>query len=739
MQAKKNYFYYTATHFLFFLLLAVLTFFVLRPLQQTLRERMVSLRDYIITRTEDFFGFRIEYASTGPSLFGFLDIKDIRIWENSGDAPPSRYPLISISRFRVSYSLFAILRGDIPASVRGIYLDRPLISLDALNLEKYRNIAAKLQGEGENAVTADKAGDWAGLLPGDIMVRIRRGECAIRLGESSASLRGLNFDTRIANDKIELRGKWIAGLSLSYLFDKNFAVAMAGRVSGEYDLAGRKGSITLNVPSAAGEYFNIRAVNFEVLLDSEGLGIRKIPDSSPFSLSLDYAFASGRVSAEFRADNFSPREIMVLSGDRRDYNRYLALTTTGSASFEADGEGRIGYRVDLSGDLGQNFSTGLSNYAIKGSGDEKQAYFDELLLAFAHGSLGYSGNLQYSPLEPNGVITVSDFSISGDSPLNGELTVSGSGSHVDIFSDSFSLGGVFLSALDLEFIRGEEGLSFGLSALRFRDVESWEDVSLSEISLDGTLNYSPLELQTSLGFDSFSVMDILEIMRPFGKVPEFSAPAAAAIGGTSISTEIFITTDFSQISYNIPQLVIAYQGRTELLALISLSGTDRRFDISEGSIVWPGGGSNITGSADFSNIDDVSFSVSASWQEQTYYLEGLFLDQNSFSVTGSYGLSAYAVINPFGGFSAYFEVDSIPIPINDQFARFSTFISVRYDNPDSWYADLDRFEVVDLATPVSLSSSIRVSGIADQEGAQLRDLYFDDGRGALWGEADFSW
>ncbi|MDR0452774.1 MAG: hypothetical protein LBH15_06995, partial [Treponema sp.] len=633
MRTKKNYFCYITVHFLFFLLLAALTFFILRPLQQTLRERMVSLRDYIISQAEGFFGLEIEYASIGPSLFGFFDIKDVRIWEDSDDPLFSRYPLISISRFRVSYSIFAVLRGDIPASVKGIYLDRPLITMDARNLEKYRNIAARLQGREKDAA-AGEAGDWAALLPGDITVRVRRGECTIRLGESSASLRGLNFDTRIADERIELRGKWIAGLSLNYLFGENFAIAMAGRVSGEYDLAGRRGNVTLNIPSATGEYFNVRAVNFSVHLDDERLAVEKMPDRSSYSLSLDYAFASGRVAGEFRADNFSPREIVVLSGPRQDYDQYLALTATGSASFEADGEGGIGYRVDLSGSLG-HFFPGLSGYAVNGSGNEKQVHFNELSLGFTRGSLSYSGDLAYSPLEPNGVLTVSDFSVSGDSPLNGTLEVSGSGNRIDVYSDSFSLGGVFLPALDLEFIRGEEGLSFAVSALRFRDIESWENVSLSEISLEGTLNYSPLELQTSLGLDSFSVMDILELARPFGNIPGFPAPVSAAIDDTSISTEIFITTDFSQISYNVPRLVIAYQGKRELLALVSLSGTDRRFEISEGSILWPGGGSNITGSADFSNIDDVSFSIRASWQEQMYYLEGIFLDRSSLSVNGS--------------------------------------------------------------------------------------------------------
>jgi hypothetical protein len=699
---------------------------------------MVSLRDYIITRGEEFFGFEIEYASIGPSFFGFLDIREIRIREDLDYPLSFRYPLLSVSRVRVSYSLAAVLKGDIPSSIRGVYLDKPQVSLNARNMEKYRNIVARLSDGGKNNGRADKAGDWDALLPRTLLVRIRRGECAIRLEENNISLRGLSFDTRISDGTINLKGKWVAGLSLNYLFSENFAVAMAGSLSGEYALADHRGNITLNVPSATGEHFRIRAVNFNILLDQEGVDIKKISDHSPYDLSLNYAFASGRVSGEFRANNFSPRDILVLSGSQREYNRYLALTTTGSATFETDGGGRFNYSVDLSGTMGQNFFPAPLDYVINGSGNEKQVHFNELFLGFPQGSLGYSGDLEYDPLEPNGTLTVSDFSVSGNGSLNGELAISGSGKRINVFSDNFSLGGVFLSALDMEFTRGEEELGFVVSVLRFRNVESWEDIGLNKISLTGSLDYNPRELQASLEFDSFFLTDILELARPFGEIPALPAPVFSVIDDTSITTEIFITTDFSQISYNLPDLVIAYQGERELVALFSLSGTDRRFEISKGNIAWTGGGLNITGSADFSNINDINFSLGASWQEQTYYLQGL-LDQTSLNITGSYGLSVYVGAGPFGGYSAYVRVDSLPIAINDQFARFSTFISMQYSSADSWYIDLEHFEVVDLATPVSLSSALRVSGIVNQEGAQFRDLYFDDGRGELWGEANFFW
>jgi hypothetical protein len=738
MLTKKNYFYYTAIHFLFFLVLAALSLFVLRPLRRTVDERMVALRDYIITRCEEFLGFEIEYAFMGPSPFGSLDIREIRIREAPGDPLSSSYPLLSISRIRVSYSLAALLKGDIPSSIRGIYLDKPQISLNARNMEKYRDIMAKLLDGGKKAGGAGETGDWDALLPRNLVVRIRRGECAIRLEENNVSLRGLSFDTRISDGKINLKGKWAAGLSFNYPYNKNFSAAMAGSLSGEYDLAGNRGNITLNVPSASGDYFRLRAVNFNILLDREGVEVKKLPDHNPYDFSLNYAFASGRVSGEFRADNFSPRDILVLSGSQREYNRYLALTTTGSASFETGGGERFKYRIDLSGNMGQNFFLGPLNYVINGDGNEKQAHFNKLFLGFPHGSLDYSGDLEYDPLEPNGTLTVRDFSFSGNGSLNGELTISGSGRRINIFSDNFSVGGVLLSALDVEFTRGKEELGFVVSVLRFRNVESWEDIGLNKIALSGSLDYKPRELQASLEFDSFFLADILAITSPFGKIPDFPAPVFSVIDDTAITTEIFITTDFSQISYNVPRLVIAYQGERELVALISLSGTDRRFEISEGNIAWAGGGLNITGSTDFSNIDDISFLLRASWQEQTYYIEGL-LDQTSLNITGSYGFSVYAGKGPFGGYSAYISFDSLPIAINDQFARFSAFISMQYSSPDSWYVDLNHFEAADLATPVSSSSALRVSGIINQGGAQFHDLYFDDGRGELWGEANLFW
>jgi hypothetical protein len=92
-----------------------------------------------------------------------------------------------------------------------------------------------------------------------------------------------------------------------------------------------------------------------------------------------------------------------------------------------------------------------------------------------------------------------------------------------------------------------------------------------------------------------------------------------------------------------------------------------------------------------------------------------------------------------GGYSGYAQAEDVPIPIRGQFARLSLAGAFRYDSSFLWSVDLDRFELLDISTPVSRSASFSLSGRADQEGLQIPRIFFDDGGGVLQGRAGASW
>jgi hypothetical protein len=451
-----------------------------------------------------------------------------------------------------------------------------------------------------------------------------------------------------------------------------------------------------------------------------------------------YEFDTQQVAASFRAEDFQIRDLLSFTGPLRDYNPWLAVRVSGAASFRRSPEEGSSYAVDLSG-LSPSNPLGMNSFAISGKGDEGYIGFERFYFQFSQGSVTFSGGAGLNPLRPNGILSISDLSLTGDGRANAELSISSSGRSIDLFGESVSLGPVFLSALDGDIQMEDDGLSFAFSALRFRDIESYEDVRLSSFSLEGSFDSSPRLLQGSLSLDAFSLADIIGMARPFVSPGELHPLAAGIIEDLAITTEVFVNTDFEHILYNSPQLVIAYEGGGDIFAVLSVSGTDRRFELNEGRVSWENGAAEASGYADFSNFNDISFSLRAAYRDLSYYLEGVVLDRRSLSLQGSYGLHAYISMTGFGGYSGYLEASDIPVPFGGQFARLSLLSSLRYDGPDFWSLDIDNLEIQDLAIPSSPLTSLHISGAIDQDGAAFPRIFFDDGRGTLSGRAEASW
>lgn len=754
---KKNPLTRIISNILIFMILVTVTVMIVRPLQKDLFAKMTALRDELIAQGEDFLGMRIEYSSLGPSLFSTLDIRGIRIY---GSAPE---PLVSLARLRISFSLLGILQGKGLDVLGQIRLDKPVVSLDLDHAGDWEALLGKIgrQGEGvSGAAPGEGSGNWLTGLSGDISLKIRGGEGKLLIGESWLSLSGINLDTALRGTLISLNGKAEWKAFLAAFLGQSMTMGMSGRFSGELDTRLREGKLVMTVPSFSGDMFNFKPLQFDIALDTEKIEIQKAGDQfsggiSSFDLSLGYAFNTRRFFGHFEGRNFTPRLLFTLSGPWAGYNSLLGLGINGSASFDAGLQDGISYVLDLSGALGALFPIPGVSYAVTAEGDAESVDFHRLRLTFPQGDIQYAGNLDFKTLSPNGTISLHDFSLASgsDSPdseggpeeyvINADLSVNSYVRTIAVFGDNVSIGPILFTSLDADIHREDNGVTFDLSALRlFTGGEPSEDVRISRLSAEGSLDYKPQHLQASLLLDTFPVDDIFSMLRPLAIIPAFPEPVSDIAANTSITTEIFVTTDFDQILYNAPRFVLVFQeGRNEIVALASVSGTGRHFDLNESRIVVNGNAAEVSGSLDFYNPNDITFSLAASYQDMPYYIEGAILDQRSISLQGSYGLSVYMSRTSEGGYSGYAEAASIPIPIpfQQQVPRAGFLSSLRYDSADSWSVDLAWMEIHDVVTPASSSASLKFAGRVDQGGALLQDILFDDGRGELLGRASLSW
>ena len=747
---------------LVFAVLVAGTVIGLRPLQLTLQHQIETVKDKFISQAEEYWGRKIQYGSMGPSIFGLLDIRDVHILRDDDSI------LVNISRLRLSYSLINLLRGDLRNAFQSVRIDRPVLNLDfEKDADLLKHFSSLRHGTPADAASDERrttTGSFRDLLPENFSFRIWNGEWEAAGSVGKFKLQGVEIDASVRQSRVSFQGRWDAAGSLNgeggaaaflaalkpETSSPAFEALMSGRISGEYSEDIGEGSATVVIPSFSGNYFRLKPLTISFFLSDTILEMRKTHDRSPAAISLVYNLDTRGLQGHFEGEKFSLSDLLVFTGSWQDYNPWLAFRLSGAAGFERESSGALSYDMNVSGVLPGNSLPAPASLELKASGNTDRVSIDTLDVRSPYGNLDFSGGMAFAAVAPYGSLSLSDLKLRQgpgvqESPgINCNFSISTRGREISLFGDNFTAGNVTLSALDISLYREEGGLSFAFSALRFRnmgseDRRSYENVRMGSFSLEGSMDYEPRHINARVTLDSFSVGDILGLLEPLAPLPAMPSFVRSAAEDLSVTTEVFFTTDFDHILYNAPRIAAAYEGIGDILAAASLSGTDRRFELSGGHISWAKGEAEISSSVDFSDPQDISFSLGTTYKDLTYFFEGMILEHRDISVRGSYGFQVNLSAGRGGAYSGYAQGDNIPIPSGDKFASLSFLCSLFYDSPASWQAAIERFQLTGLTTPSSTFASLSFSGSANETGMNIPNIAFEDGRGAIGGDISLAW
>ncbi len=713
---------------------AVLVFgvnLVVRPLKSALDRRMEALRDRGLAVLETALGRRVEYRYLGPSIFGFLDIRDLRIVGADGET------VASTSRLRVGYSLGDLLSGDTPGALRSLRFDGLRITAKAGRdediLARFSRPAGGAERGGTNAFS-----DHA--LPPNLELRIRDGDLRFEDGSRFLALSVSGLDAGFREGVLSF------SLSASFSYGgwaaapEGFrSAALSARLSGSYDTAASGGEFLLSVSRLNSERLSLKALTLQASLDGAGIEVRKTKDRAPYDLVLRYDAPLGQWSGELKAEGFAPRSIVTLEGPWAAYGSWLEPAFSGTASGSYRPGEAPSYRAELRVELPRSFplGRGAAEARFRGRGDRLSV--EKLSYAGGMGSAAFSGELALRSLGVDGHLSLRELRTPAGGALRGEFDIASEGAEYIVFGEDVGIGEVSLSALDARLLPSADAIGFSLSALRFADLESYEDVRLSRIDAEGSFTFPDRLLQASIALEALSAADALAFARPFAALPSGAPWMEGALEKVFITTELFVTTDFVNLSVNAPRLVAAYRGKAEYFLVASLSGTDKRVELQDGRMLWSAGSLDLSAYMDYSDTADLAFGMRASYQDIPYYFDGMYLDGRSFSLQGSYGLSANFSRGEDGGISGFLVSEGLPVPMPGGRAYIGTSASYRWNSPSSWSLSLDRLDLDDLALPTTPSARIRMQGSATESGATLTRLSYDDGRGILSGRASVAW
>ena len=202
---------------------------------------------------------------------------------------------------------------------------------------------------------------------------------------------------------------------------------------------------------------------------------------------------------------------------------------------------------------------------------------------------------------------------------------------------------------------------------------------------------------------------------------------------------MFFTTDFESVLYSIPRIVITHGGSQDIMAVATISGTHRGMELLSCYISWEGGLARFSGTFNYSDIDNISFSFGAVVQNMAYFFDGHIHDMRTVGIRGSHGFEASLSALETGSITGHVRGDSFPIPIGESLASLSFFVSLIFDSPTQWQAGIENFEISGLPTPASSSAFLSLSGTANESALTIPTLFFDDGRGVLQGTINLDW
>jgi hypothetical protein len=753
-----------ALELLVFAVLVSITALVVKPVEAYTGSMMDRLRDHLIGEAERVLNRTIRYASARPSIVGSLDIEDVSVYAAEGESA-----LLKLERFRAEYSVFALLTGKKTGAVRLISLEGIEFSYD---LDNDRDLAELFSGGQPSSF----------ILPEQCRLELRQGAVLVKKGGGSLALTDLDFDGQVQDGRVVFDGSWHteavlagqAGTPASGLAKSLNRVTVDGGLGGDFAQDFSGGNLRLRVSALGTDVFELENLVFDFSIrnnivelrhsaEEDSVGGNGVPGDAGaqkhenLDLLLAYNLEAGLFSGELRPDNFALREIMRFSGDWKRYDPWLGLALDGNVSFSADSRGELRYYFDL---RGSGDTENLPAFDLEGSGSGEKIAFERLSLAFSGGTAGYFGDLQFNPPMPEGTLRFDDFGLGEGPGLSGELYFTRLGRQLELFSKNVSVGGVAMDSVSGGMIWEESGCTYTLELLRPAEplrerpasisVNGSYDPPASQNSPDPAWGSSgpgspgqnspgqnsPGQLQGSIALDNFSVADILAMIGPFyrGNVPAFGEA-----GGIGITTEIFVSTDFEHISYNAPGFRAAYNGFSDIVMESSISGADKRFEVSGGKIGWKDGSVDIALQADFSDFDNASFFAQIAYKDFAYYFEGIFFERRALSIRGSYGISVYAAASESGGYSGYIDIVSAPIPFRGRTARLGLDAALRFDALSAWNLDIGRLELRENENPALQFTGLFVSGTANQDGAYLENLFYEDRLGELSGSVQADW
>lgn len=529
-------------------LLILLTLLVFYPVQQQLSERVGVLKNEILLFIEESLGNNIEFSSIHPSIFSYIEIRNLRVYDDNN------VTLLTIDRLIFRYDIREVLRGNALAApqtveIRGgdMYLHRlfspetkpladsssssesdtengALISssfLDGLDIPisgvsgflsrisreltlTVRNLAVEYRQESPSG--QDRRGVLSRNRISSGFIRLDGREISVEVITVSELDLEAPEDTFRLNGVSEIRGTAIVPPDLRT--QRISPVSDVGTETLEEILMETQLQVFISTRDVQSELFRLQPLEFYLGLEQGEAVFRSLEGRQPFGLEFRHRISSEIIDITFNAAEWTPANVLSLNAGDPVYNTLLGSVLSAGVSFrvgssiaESSGEGWIdltGYTpfLDEVGNLSTDLTfenrrllvNNLEYQSDSGNYLAVEGFVQDQPLMFRAAGRVEAGDLMNAP------VFNTDFQMDfQNSQLNGELSRS--------VIENLKIGNTQFSARleDQQVLTDiRSSLSSGRGSIEFSGNSKLSDNKIQLDQSSFTLRFNDISLQESI-------------------------------------------------------------------------------------------------------------------------------------------------------------------------------------------------------------------------------------------------
>lgn len=755
-----------------FLMLIFIALICIRPAADRLHASMVHIRDALLQRLEQETGLGIAYERLSPSVLSFLHIYDISLYDaQSGDV------LLTVQDAALFFNLFKLFSADkselfTRLVISGVELEYHAGS-DRRVLERLLSFAARMSDDAsddaarvsndaahmsDNAEAVADAAESAETtdtvpfvrLPFDVEVRNISVHYTDRLVDVRIFLRSVGAEAGAGNSLAANAAGRFSGTLQPDIASSFSAVLMddIGAFEGAFSLEGLVfpgldgSTATLSISRLAFPACSVSDLDLHLDYEQDHVRVSTIQKILPFYLFAEYDTAEQAVSVTVNAERFDVFDLVTM------HKRYpLLQSIQGSLisgrygiSFAAK-DRALAYEADGSIWVSENLypGGGTVSYVLSGSAEELSV--QELSIQADTVDVSASLDVVFDSLQLSGYANVAEYVLPSGGRLSGEIYIDPLDRGFFCFIPEFAMNERLFTAVQLSVIPSGETVDFSFEFSDYSHIGYGEP---GYVLADGSvwLTADRPYMQISVSMENFFLDSGILAAGVFAdeeKQPALAAAAAAA-APYIMTNDIFIATDFSSVTYNIPSIVVANTEKDSEFVLVAADGNETMLHISQFDMRYAGQTVQLTAEADISpDYRDVFFSADCMVNTIPYVLTGNVIDGTMATVSGSYGFEAGADLS--GGMeqlTAYLRMYNLPVSVGGYVVSVSADVSAAR-MPDDFFVELRSLELAESSGLVSFAPYVFMSGTANRYGFSFSRLSYSDAVSELEGAGSISW